>query len=111
MSSVSFYEKDSTRKTSGSPGYIKGKPIKVGTKVVKNSKTYVEEPVDGFYLRGANNKGECVNEKDGKALLEYLEDPQLTFDDSILYGCHVDMNYKELQNFCVGNKQNSFQLF
>jgi len=35
----------------------------------------------------------------------YFEDPLLTFDDSILYGCHLDMNYAELQEFCANENK------
>ena len=38
----------------------------------------------------------------------YFEDPQLTFDDSLLYGCHMDMNYDELKEFC-GDQMDRFK--
>jgi hypothetical protein len=41
----------------------------------------------------------------------YYEDPQLTFDDSILYGCYIDMNYEELQNFCNDKEYEKLMIF
>jgi hypothetical protein len=32
--------------------------------------------------------------------LNYFEDPFLTFDDSTVYGCHLDFDFAELQAFC-----------
>ena len=33
--------------------------------------------------------------------VKYFEDPVLTFDNSIVYGCHMDLNYEELKEFCL----------
>lgn len=32
--------------------------------------------------------------------LLYLNDPVLTFEDSMLFGCYVEFNYDELEQFC-----------
>jgi hypothetical protein len=66
QTSIHFYSGDNSRRNSGSPGYIKGMPLKTGilsTKVVGADPTsvpYIVEPVSGFYLRGAKNNGECI---------------------------------------------------
>ena len=74
---------------------------------------------------GANNQGECfkikktltVPENDISKLTnkgkfdpnkdmenskdyKYYNDPIITFEDSIVTGCHLDLNYAELQTFC-----------
>jgi hypothetical protein len=33
--------------------------------------------------------------------LKYFDDPTLTFEDSIITGCHLDLNYQELMDFCT----------
>ena len=38
--------------------------------------------------------------------LKYYNAPSLTFEDSIVTGCHLDLTYKELQKFC---KEKLFQ--
>ena len=38
--------------------------------------------------------------------VKYFEDPILTFDNSIVYGCHMDLNYDELQEFCITGYKN-----
>jgi hypothetical protein len=70
---------------------------------------YIEEPKSGFYLRGADNSGKCYNIKtqiapligakvaadytmEDASDLKYFEDPILNFDDSIVYGCHLDLD-------------------
>jgi hypothetical protein len=111
--SVHFYTGVNTRQNSGSPGYIKGMPLKTGilSTALKgadpNSKAYVVEPVSGFYLRGAKNTGECILTKLAgnpgfvePQKISYFEDPQLTFDDSIIYGCYLDLTFSELKTFC-----------
>jgi len=120
VASVSFEQSTSSRKSSGAPGYIKGKALRAGTKVSPvgspPSAPYISELVDGFYLRGADNTGKCISlpppPPDSKSAayakllrtwtqnVPYTEDPPLTFDDSILYGCHLDLTYEELKSFC-----------
>ena len=65
------------------------------------------EPVSGFYLRGAKNDGACImTELAGNPgfvdpqKISYFEDPQLTFGDSIIYGCYLDLNFEDLKKFC-----------
>jgi hypothetical protein len=41
----------------------------------------------------------------------YLDDPVLTFEDSILYGCTLSLNYAELKNFCTNRGCNNLMLF
>ena len=88
------------------------------------AKPYIYEPVDGFKLRGANNQGECyklkktlttpvidiskVKNSDGTPKFnpdldmkdskdqKYFNDPAITFEDSIVTGCHLDLNFAEL---------------
>jgi hypothetical protein len=113
QTSVHFYTGDNARQNSGSPGYIKGMPLKTGvlSTSVKDAdpteKAYILEPISGFYLRGAKNNGECIlTDLAGEPgfvnpqKISYFEDPLLTFDDSIIYGCYLDFNYAELKTFC-----------
>ena len=39
--------------------------------------------------------------------LKYFDDPTLTFEDSIVTGCHLDLTFDELMEFC--SKENQFQ--
>ena len=36
------------------------------------------------------------NSKDYK----YYNEPSVTFEDSIVTGCHLDLNFQELETFC-----------
>lgn len=111
------------RRNSGSPGYIKGFPVKTGTLEVppdQPTKAYIKEPVQAFPLLGGDNTGTCYSVQDSimKGMknkvtdfkmkdfddLRYYEDPTLTFEDAILTGCHVDLNRKELEDFCINMK-------
>lgn len=38
--------------------------------------------------------------------VKYFEDPVLTFDNSIVYGCHLDLDYDELEEFCKTGYKN-----
>lgn len=119
-----------SRKNSGSPGYIKGLPVKTGTLVIPEqnpTQAYLKEPMQAFPLLGGDNKGQCYTVKDSivttvknedKAFkmadfsdLRYYEDPSLTFEDSILTGCHLDMNRQELQDFCLNKKFQNLVIF
>jgi hypothetical protein len=67
--SVNYYEYKNNiiniLKNQGSPGYKKGMPLNVGYVVSginpTTSKTipYINSSVSGFYLRGADNNGQC----------------------------------------------------
>ena len=73
-----------------------------------------------FKIRGADNYGLCYFVKDslfidgqspifdpkilGPTNLTYFDDPDLTFDDSIVYGCKLRLNYNELSSF-TNNQQ------
>lgn len=80
---------------------------------------YINEPTQGFPLLGADNTGKCFSVKDSISGvpssitefymtdfkdLKYIEDPLLTFEDSILTGCHLDLTYDELRDFCTNKK-------
>ena len=123
--SVSYFENKDSRKLSGSPGYLRGKPVVIG-KVEKvevsneGGSTSLEDQINinlnGFPLRGADNDGSCyyVDETvttpieklsdsvDSLALIDnhlqrtYFEDPVLTFEDSLIYGCKLDLTLEEL---------------
>lgn len=91
--------------------------------------------LNGFPLRGATNNGKCyyVNQsiKDPlvkldenftgaasvEALIEtadektYFDDPVLTFEDSLTYGCSMDLNLAELQEFCSNDYYRHLMLF
>ena len=58
-SSLTWLESKTGVKYSGAPGYLKGKPLLIGSQVYKLDKTTVIYDPNGFALRGANNKGEC----------------------------------------------------
>ena len=69
--SVKFVQNANSRENSGSPGYLKGKNLKTGVTntmadaimktngVTQDTKGLINEPIGGFYLRGADNTGEC----------------------------------------------------
>jgi Protein of unknown function (DUF1619) len=149
--SVMFIENQFSKLNSGTPGYIKGKPILLGNKPVTkiltlengNQKKYdeIKYNLNGFALRGADQNGKCyfVNKalfKDDPTItldmiinavtkpliqtmdeLTYFDDPVLTFEDSMVYGCSVDFNLAELLQFGRNKEwihlalfQNLFQL-
>ena len=41
----------------------------------------------------------------------YLDDPVLTFEDTMLYGCNLSLNYEELKDFCSNRGWNNLMLF
>jgi hypothetical protein len=119
-----------SRINSGAPGYIKGLPLKTGTLVsdpASTKKPYIIEPKNGFPLIGADNTGKCIKVKQAlydksKTLeegfdienfedLKYYEDPTLTFDDSVVAGCHLDLTYNELKDFCENQIFNYLAIF
>jgi len=40
-----------------------------------------------------------------------MDDPILTFDDSTLYGCKVNLTRAELQDYCTNKKWQNLMLF
>lgn len=128
--SVTYLESKASRKLSGSPGYLRGKPVLIGqverVEVTDESgSTSLEEQIyinlNGFPLRGADDDGTCFyvdktvtqpsetlseSVPDLDILIEsyeektYFEDPVLTFDDSLVYGCKLELTKKELEDFC-----------
>ena len=79
---------------------------------------YVVEPKSGFFLRGAKNNGECImTDVAGDPgfvdpqTISYFEDPQLTFDDSIIYGCYLDLSFEELKTFCEDQQYKQLSIF
>jgi hypothetical protein len=79
--------------------------------------------LNGFALRGADSMGRCysvntplvkedrstlasINGAVTKPLIEsvsdllYYDDPVFTFEDSMLYGCTVELTQAELASFC-----------
>lgn len=140
--SVTYLESKVGRKFSGSPGYLRGKPVIIGDlkKVevldVESGSTTLEDQIDinlnGFPLRGANDQGTCFYvdktvrdpiEKltDSVDTLEilinsytdktYFEDPVLTFEDSLVYGCKLDLTLEELQDFCRNSYYKHLMLY
>lgn len=116
---MTYVEDKYSRKNSGAPGYIKGKAVKTGTLEIPTNnptKSHIKEPINAFPFIGADNTGLCYSVKDSIIMslkneakqfkmtdfkdIRYYEDPTLTFEDSILTGCHVDLNRKELETFC-----------
>ena len=41
----------------------------------------------------------------------YFDDPVFTFQDSMIYGCTVSLNYLELQDFCLNRGWNNLLIF
>jgi len=117
--SLTYLEREGSRLNSGAPGYKKGSLLKTGTLFKPADPAalpYVNEPINGFPLLGGDNSGQCYSMQqaisDSSSTLadgfimndindsKYFEDPFLTFDDSIITGCHLDLNYDELNKFC-----------
>lgn len=87
--------------------------------------TYINTTSDGFFLRGADNAGRCYNIKtainnglnETNYLIEnytqtpYFNEPTLTFDDSTVYGCSVQLTRQELQDFCQSKKWNNLMIY
>lgn len=46
-----------------------------------------------------------------KEVRYFPDDPVLSFEDSILYGCHLDLSYKELEEFCSNNEYQNLMIF
>lgn len=92
------------------------------------------EPKQGMFFRGADNKGKCLEvdldedvdqtyedyikkflragtTEDVRYLPEYTEDPMFTFEDSIIYGCHLDLNFLELKDYCSNTRYRNLLLF
>ena len=88
----------------------------------------------GFPLRGASNDGACYfvdqaisGEKtkltdtyskplqypiiDTTDVKTYFEDPVLTFEDSLIYGCSVQLNHEEFKDFCSNSLFQHLMLF
>ena len=113
--SIKYLESIYSRKNSGGPGYIKGNPLLAGnvTTLSSNSSTlqYINQSLPGFVLRGADNQGNCYNLQTSLTtglnatdfLLSsvddqfYFDDPLLVFEDSLIYGCSVQLNRSALQ--------------
>ena len=90
------------RLNSGGSGYDINSAIKVGS---VNNDDFIAELKHGLRLRGADNDGECQYvETSLNDELNFYEDPLLSFTDSTLYGCHLDLTLAELQEFCGSNK-------
>lgn len=113
---------------SGAPGYIKGSPLLIGVKTPDTilNDNGSQEQIDlyvhnlfGFPLRGADQDGKCYWVRDAdytagetstftipSTLIDnlsertYFEDPVLTFEDDMLFGCSLNLSYAELEAFC-----------
>lgn len=126
VSSVSFFQSESSRRSSGTPGYIKAYPLRTATRVPDaEGPDSMEELQDGMYIRGADNSGQCI-ELDGASVQgetaeqafkrqypahRYTEDPRFTFEDSIMYGCHKDMTFAELKSYCENAEYENLLIF
>jgi len=105
-------------------------PLKIGNKFVPDDVAklaYINEPVNGFQLLAGDNQGKCYSVKDSISTVKntmtsdflmkdftdskYFDDPTLTFEDSILTGCHLDLNFAELKDFCTSKKFQNLVIF
>ena len=43
--------------------------------------------------------------------LKYFDDDYLTFEDSIINGCHLDLTLADLQSFCEGQQFRNLVIF
>ena len=125
---INWIQKSTSRKNSGSPGYTEMSPLKIGklNTADPNKDPYIDEYSNGYVLRGADNTGKCYNiekslttpQDTAKTFLiknenefNYFDDPLLTFEDSILTGCHLDLTYDELQKFCQDEQYKNMMIF
>ena len=139
--SVTYLESKNSRKLSGSPGYLRGEPVIIGNVELveytdESGSTSLEDKIDinlnGFPLRGADDYGNCfyVDEtvREPKEKLSdsvpnldflignyeektYFEDPVLTFEDSLVYGCKLELTLEELQDFCRNSYYKHLMLY
>ena len=109
---IKYYQSDSDIHKSGNPGYIKGKPILMGT--YKNNNNYISQFREGIVFHLAdNNRIFTVNETKYIYYDNYM-DNKLTFEDLIFYQYKSSANdfYSQLiSNFTVLNKQLYFGIF
>lgn len=42
---------------------------------------------------------------------KYYNEPAITFEDSIVTGCHLDLNFKGLEEFCDKNEFSNLMIF
>jgi hypothetical protein len=69
----------------------------IGTEVVTVNGSYVNSSEEGFSIKGVDNDGYCMmGNANVSSNLYYNNDPIVTFDDSILYGCKVSLTEAEL---------------
>ena len=123
-------ENTNTRKNSGSPGYLKGMPIKTGVQIVPDDVKklpYINEKINGFQLLSGDNQGKCYSVKESISGIKntmtsdflmndftdskYFEDPTLSFEDSIITGCHLDLDFNQLKDFCTAKKFQNLVIF
>jgi len=137
--SVQYFEGTTSRPNSGGQGYLKGKLLKTGrlntdgmsSLEAQGKKQYIKEPVNGFFLIGADNSGKCFNIKESLTVgttdarttkttdfvmensedLKYFDEPKVTFEDSIITGCHLDLDYNGLLDFCTNQKYSNLMIF
>ncbi|CDW85277.1 UNKNOWN [Stylonychia lemnae] len=123
--SIKFKQSIYSRKNSGGPGYIKGKKLLTGTSANATQGQHINMTKGGFKIRGADNHGMCYNLKTSlqtglnttNYTIEtpsenlYMDDPILSFDDSTIYGCKINLTRQELINFCSNKTWQNMMLF
>ena len=94
--------------------------------------------MNGYALKGADNNGMCyyikeipykIKEKleisgiapedwqDNERTVEtidenrYYDDPVLTFEDATVFGCTLELNLQELEDFCLKSKWQHLMIF
>lgn len=101
--SLTYKQSIFSRKNFGAPGYKFGNTLLVGNGVSTANGTYVNASEQGFQLRGADNHGSCYNMMtavtnginatsyliSNYTTTPYFDDPTLTMQSSMLYGCRM----------------------
>lgn len=84
------------RSKSGNPGYIYGRPVLAGHAIAATSQLDAVSPrARGLQLLGADNDGTCTDAA--------TERVTLSFGVDMRSGCLLQLNYSQVQDFCVGH--------
>ena len=94
--SVQFFTASNSQILSGSPGYVKGKPLLTAIQTNGNLQlTY------GTKLYGRNTNGLCVNTNNPHS-------PTILYGTDTVFSCYNSFNLQELKSSCTGNVANYY---